>query len=256
MTKPLDNLKPPAMEIRDRIWMEHLERELNPLLANALFGKTEIGALDDYVVTFLEEHHSAHAERERYHKRSLNVWHQISVILENERNRLKLSRERFHADGHFDKKHTKILADFSRKKMWPRWPCGSESNALGNGPSTATSELLHQMLEIALTTNQPHILDNLAKAVRKIYGDRKRIKGRISGDGPTFKIEPYDPVVLLGLKLKAGGKPISTKLLFKDAIKQTTGLLIGDKKAQRTLRRLGVPPSKGGRPRKHRPKNK
>ncbi len=216
-----------------------------PLNSEALFGTPE-ESQDHHVVSLLEEYHANYAQRE--HNKKLHETYlkeASSEIAEKYKKRLQQLRKggKPIPESLIMKLGDEIISLMGQKK----WPAKS--------PPSSTSKILSQLVEYAITHNRPTILHALGNAVKRIHGDGKRIKSRVSGVGPTFKIEPHDPILLHGLELRAEQKLSSSKVDFQKAVQQATGLQMGDKKAQRTLRKLGVPPSKGGRPRKHHPKN-
>jgi hypothetical protein len=230
-----------SMKLSDSL----MRQEWGPLASEALFGKSE-DHQDHFVVLMLEEYHASYAHRELNNK--LYRAHE-KIVHQQIFKKYKKTLQQLPKDGKKipDSFRLKLGNEFTSRMSKIKWPAELS-------PSS-TSKHLMRLVEAAIIHNKPKILSNLANAIKRIHGDGNRIKSRISGVGPTFKIEPHDPILLHGLKLKADSKIGSTKSHFKESVKRETGLQVGDKKAQRTLRKLGVPPSKGGRPRKHHPKN-
>ena len=109
---------------------------------------------------------------------------------------------------------------------------------------------LTQFIIEAIILNEPEFIHDLAKAVTRIHGDAKRHRRRVQGHGPTFKVLPHDPALLHAVMTTAGSTVSVSKAEIKKSILQSTGKVIGDKKAQRILKMIGATPDKGGRPRK------
>jgi hypothetical protein len=222
-----------------------MRQEWGPLDSEALYGPSKNDSAH-YVVSLLEEYHAGYAQRE-HDEKLLKALYKKTVLEVSKKNKKQIEQLR---------KAGKPIPESTLREL------GNQAVLLMNQekspaapPPSFTSKNLMRIVEDAIIHNKPKILSDLAAAIKKIHGDGKRIKSRISGAGPTFKIEPNDPILLKGLELRAELKHGSKKSHFKQMVKQATGLQMGDKKAQRTLRKLGVPPSKGGRPRKHHPKN-
>ena len=222
-----------------------MSQEWGPLDSEAYYD-APIGAPDHLVVRLLAEYHASYAQREHFkklHYTYLNeAYAEIGDKYKKKMRQLLKAGKPIPESLNIEEGEAVIL--LMAQKKWPAVQ-----------PPSRTSKRLSHFVEYAITHNNPKSLHDLANAIKKIHGDGKRIKGRISGVGPTFEIEPHDPVLVAGLKLRAAQKLSSSKVDFQKAVQQATGLQMGDKKAQRTLRKLGVPPSKGGRPRKHHPKN-
>lgn len=222
-----------------------MRQEWGPLDSEALFGTPE-GDPASYVVSLLEEYHAGYAQRE-HDKKLFKAFHKKTFLEVAQKNKKQIEQLR-KAGKPITESYLRELGNQVALLM-------NQVKSPSAPPPSVTSKNLMRIVEDAIIHNRPKILSDLAAAIKKIHGDGKRIKSRISGAGPTFQIEPYDPILLKGLELRAESKLGSTKSHFKEMVKQATGLQMGDKKAQRTLRKLGVPPSKGGRPRKPHPKN-
>ena len=229
------------MKVSDNL----MKQEWGPLDFEALFGAPE-RIQDHHIIAFLEEYHANYAQRENWIKSHEKRFRK--AILQIEKKVLEEAFQLLRTGKPIPESlETKMLDQYlSRLRQAPQIPDMPQSNA---------SKHLSRAVEQAIIHNSPKDLHSLANAIKRMHGDGKRIKGRTSGVGATFKIEPHDPVLVAGLKLRAAQKLSSSKVDFQKAVQQATGLQMGDKKAQRTLRKLGVPPSKGGRPRKHHPKN-
>jgi hypothetical protein len=222
-----------------------MRQEWGPLDSEALFGTSEHHPAY-YVVSLLEEYHAGYAQRQ-HDEKLFKALYKKTVLEVSQKNKKQIEQLR---------KAGKPIPESNLREL------GNQVVLLMNQekspaapPPSFTSKNLMRIVEDAIIHNKPKILSDLAAAIKKIHGDGKRIKSRISGAGHTFKIEPNDPILLKGLELRAESKLGSTKSHFKEMVKQATGLQMGDKKAQRTLRKLGVTPSKGGRPRKRHTKN-
>jgi hypothetical protein len=216
-------------------------QEWGPLESESLFGASEDHPAY-YVVSLLEEYHAGYAQRE-HEAKLFEAFHKKTFLEVSQKNKKQIEQLRKAGkpipESNLRELGNQVVSSMNQVKS-PSAP-----------PPSVTSKNLMRVIEDAIIHNKPKILSDLAAAIKKIHGDGKRIKSRISGAGPTFKIEPYDPILLKGLELRAESKLGSTKSHFTEMVKQATGLQVGDKKAQRTLRKLGVPPSKGGRPKKH-----
>lgn len=218
-----------------------MRQEWGPLDSEALFGTSEHHPAC-YVVSLLEEYHAGYAQRE--HEEKLCKAFQKKTFLEVSQKNKKQIEQLRKAGKQIPESYLMELGNQVVHSM-------NQVKSPSAPPPSVTSKVLMRIVENAIIHNRPKILSDLAAAIKKIHGDGKRIKSLISGAGPTFKIEPYDPILLKGLELRAESKLGSTKSHFIEMVKQATGLQVGDKKAQRILRKLGVTPSKGGRPRKH-----
>ena len=107
---------------------------------------------------------------------------------------------------------------------------------------------LNHFISQAIILNEPEFIHDLANAVTRIHGDAKRHRRRVQGQGPTFKVLPHNPALLHVVMTTAGSTVSVSKAEVKKSILQSTGEVIGDKKAQRILRMIGATPDKGGRP--------
>ena len=131
---------------------------------------------------------------------------------------------------------------FPKTGIWDIDPNDSEAFAV------SLPWALNHDISQAIIRNEPKFIHDLANAVARIHGDAKRHRRRTRGHGPTFKIEAHDPALLHGLETIAGGTLSVSKALLKQSVFESTGVRIGDKKAQRLLRKLSIPADKGGRP--------
>lgn len=216
-------------------------QEWGPLNSKAFFGTSE-GAPDHYVVSLLEEYHASYAQREQ-NKKLYDALREEAYSEVGKKYRKRIMQLQKTGRPLPESLLAKMGQDVALLMFQKKRPT--------ENLQSSTSKHLIYLVEDAIINNRPKFFLKLANSIKRIHGDGKRIKSRITGAGPTFKIEPHDPILLAGLEQRAEQKLSLSKTNFQKAVHQATGIRVGDKKAQRTLRELGVPPSKGGRPRKH-----